>query len=81
MTLEKAIELIKQDIANEPNFTPLKFSEAKQLGIEAGKRLREIRRWPGVDAHIPLPGETSDYCKFCGIAHTGIECPDRGGEK
>lgn len=81
MKLEKAIEILNQDLT----WTyPAKFNDlqdAMKLGSEALKEVKRARKGdPALDGEL-LPSETEECCKFCGIAHTGIECPDRGETK
>ncbi|MBA7658575.1 hypothetical protein ES703_66534 [subsurface metagenome] len=81
MNPKNAIEILTEDIHHPTaKFTP-ELVEAEKLGIEALKRFIAMREDPYCRGFWPLLGETEEFCKFCGIAHTGIECPDRGGEK
>ena len=58
MNIEKAIEI--QTIHNDhnPDFTDAERREAHQLGIEALKRVRDMRISPYTTADEQLPGET-----------------------
>ena len=60
MTLDKAIEILSQDLA----YTyPAKFNDlqdAINLGREALKEVREARLMNNVLPHTLLPGETND---------------------
>lgn len=60
MKIEKAIEILTEDI-NHPTaqFMP-ELQEAEKLGIEALKRIREIRPFGNNPGISYLPGETED---------------------
>lgn len=81
MTLTKAIEILTESINLPEELLDQELDDAIKLLIEAGKRVNLVREQGDLVGPGLLPGETKEYCKFCGIAHTDIECPDRGGEK
>ncbi len=60
MKLEKAIEIETIHNDHNPNFTDAERREAHQLGIEALKRLQELRIDNPETAWQLLPGETED---------------------
>jgi len=60
MTLEEAIKNLQECFTQQHPYTPERYSKAKQLGIEALKRLGELRR---SRHHYPswfLSGETEE---------------------
>ena len=58
MTIEKAIEIL--EIAEASDFAGITydFEDAVLLGIEALKRVLDVRRFPEASNWRPLPGET-----------------------
>jgi len=58
--IDEAIELLKSTPIQVVCEDDLKYAEARQLSIEALKRLQDNRRDPEFDHWIPLPGETED---------------------
>lgn len=81
MKLEKAIEILRDHVDWCDPVKEKDTYDALKLGIEAGKCVLAIRHHPFPDSLIQLPGETEEHCKYCGLAHTGVECPSREGEK
>jgi len=81
MTLEEAIEIKETELGGSVEHSDEELREADMLSIEALNLVISFRNTHIAGYIPPLLGETEDYCKFCGIAHTGLECPDRGGEK
>ena len=60
MKLEKAIELLKQDLDDPGSVDYNDRAAAQELGIEALKYVLEIRGLGHVFTIPPLPGETED---------------------
>lgn len=60
MTIEKAIELLQQDLNDPGSVGIMDLNDAKKLGIEALKRLQELRKMKYVTYFNPLPGETKE---------------------
>lgn len=81
MTLQEAIEIKETELAAGGYEPESKEERAIKLLIEAGKRCLLIRSPGGVTTPILLPGETKEQCKYCGLAHTALDCPSREGEK
>lgn len=81
MKLQKAIEILNKYLPTNRWPPNPDLAAAMQLGIEAAKYTLSARDSSGVPPYTLLPGETSTFCKFCGLPHPGIECPDRGSEK
>jgi len=57
MNPEKAIEILKADLLRPGSVEKLDFQDAEQLGIEALKRLGNLRALFNYWAELPLPGE------------------------
>jgi len=60
MKIDKAIELLKSTPIQVVCGDDLEYAEARQLGIEALKRVKGLRRFWGKDINLKLPGETED---------------------
>jgi len=60
MTIEKAIELIQQDLDDPGSVDIMDLHEAQRMSIEALKRLKDIRHFGEFGAVHPLPGETKE---------------------
>jgi len=60
MTIEKAIELIQQDLDDPGSVDIMDLREAHLLCIEAMKRLQDMRISPCTTADETLPGETKE---------------------
>jgi hypothetical protein len=58
MTLDEAIKELEADFTNQHPYTPARVSKAKQLGIEALKRIRLTRDEGHCPFMLELPGET-----------------------
>lgn len=58
MKVEKAIEILQEDIKKTWHGEPDTLTEAEALGVEALKRLRVLRGMPNQNPNILLPGET-----------------------
>ena len=58
MKVEKAIEVLTQDLTCDFHGSIEDWHGALHLGIEALERLQENRRDPEFDHWMPLPGET-----------------------
>ena len=58
MTIDKAIEILRNDIDSPGSVAIEDINEAEQLGIEALHRCQELKKYTARDAYIPLPGET-----------------------
>jgi len=81
MKLEEAIKLLHKYRHIDDDLCIEDVNAALELGIEAIKAWKALRDNPGMSFDALLPGETRDYCKFCGLAHADIECPSRAGER
>ncbi len=60
MKLEKAIEILTIHNDHNPNFTDAERREAHQLGIEALKGIKKVRKTFRPYVEALLPGETED---------------------
>ena len=60
MKLEKAIEILHDLLGEGPQFSPDDRRDAVKLGIEALKRLQDIRKSPWTTGVEILPGETTE---------------------
>jgi len=60
MTIEKAIELIQQDLDDPGSVDIMDLHEAQRLSIAATKRLQDMRISPCTTADETLPGETKE---------------------
>lgn len=60
MTPEKAIEVLKQELDGRLICFPDELREAQKLGIEAMKRVQDMRISPCTTADELLPGETQE---------------------
>ncbi len=58
MFIDKAIEILEDLVRDQPTFSPDDRRDAVKLGIEALKRLKDIRHFGEFGAVHPLPGET-----------------------
>jgi len=60
MIIHKAIELLLLDL-DDPGSVPIEdLNDAQHLGIEALKRVLDVRRFPDATNWQPLPEETHD---------------------
>lgn len=60
MTLEEAINYLKEDLLVPGSVPKLEFQDAEQLGIEALKRIEDMRISPCTTADEILPDETEE---------------------
>lgn len=60
MNIDKAIEILEDSFCAQPQFADNPYSQAHKLGIEALKRLEEIRLIIGGLPDQLLPGETKE---------------------
>lgn len=60
MTLDKAIEVLYQELDGRLINYPHELREAQRLGIEALKYIKGIRQYDGDYGSLRLPGETED---------------------
>jgi len=60
MTIDEAIEILGQDVETLEYSSYARFAEAQALGIEALKRLQQLRCSRITWFRGPLPGETKD---------------------
>jgi len=60
MKVSKAIEIMEDLMTTEPQFDPDDRRDAVKLGIEALKRVEDMRISPCTTADEYLPGETED---------------------
>ena len=60
MRLDRAKEIVTDDLNNRPDFTNVLLDYAEQLLIEAAKRLNTLRTYNIGAAIELLPGETEE---------------------
>ena len=60
MKLEKAIELLQQDLDEPGSVDYDDRATAQELGIEAMKAILKLRHFPFPEELLKLPGETQD---------------------
>ena len=60
MTLDKAIETLKDATVGTESFDDPELPDAIKLGIEAMRRIKEVRRFPRTWDARALPGETEE---------------------
>lgn len=60
MYLDEAIEILTIDNDHNPDFTDAEREQARQLGIEALRRLQWYRKYHRIDADTSLLGETKE---------------------
>jgi len=58
MTIDKAIEILHQEVATNPFIRQTDLQDALKLGIEALKRLEDNRKGYAIPPNDPLTGET-----------------------
>ncbi len=60
MTLSRAIEILTFTRTIRANFTEAELNKAERLGIEALKRVTDLRKERGLASCYLLPGETEE---------------------
>ncbi len=60
MKIDKALEILTDFLGEGPQFSPDDRREAVQLGIEALKRIQDMRTSPCTTSDEILPGETDE---------------------
>jgi len=60
MRIEEAIEILEHNVSLPSSVDPQLLVKAEELGIEALKRYKALRSYPGYMLPLLLPGETKE---------------------